>query len=61
MMSYDKYKRGHQYLNEGHQRITYQKKKKKPEKFTLRLTKGNQSVRMDHAARIQLLISLPND
>ena len=23
MMSYDKYERGHQYLNSGHQRITY--------------------------------------
>ena len=60
MMSYDKYERGHQYLNKGHQRITYQKKKKKEtENFTLRLTKSNQWVGMDHAARIQLLISPP--
>ena len=28
MMSYDKYERGHQHLNGGHQRITYKKKEK---------------------------------
>ena len=28
-MSYDKYERGRQHLNGGHQRITYKKKKKK--------------------------------
>ena len=26
MMPYDKYKRGHQHLNTGHQRITYKKR-----------------------------------
>ena len=26
-MSYDKYERGHEHLNGGHQRITYKKKK----------------------------------
>ena len=39
MMSYDKYKRGHQYLNEGHQRITYQKKKKTPKNLPYGLPK----------------------
>ena len=29
MMSYDKYERGCQQLNSGHQRITYKKKKNK--------------------------------
>ena len=46
MMSYDKYERGRQYLNGGHQRITYKKKKK----LTLRLTQSNQWVGVDHAA-----------
>ena len=32
MMSYDKYERGRQHLNGGHQRITYKKKKKKGKK-----------------------------
>ena len=46
-MSYDKYERGHQHLNGGHQRITYKKKK-----LTPRLTQSNQWVRVDHAAQI---------
>ena len=46
-MSYDKYERGHQHLNGGHQRITYQKKK-----LTPRLTQSNQWVRVDHASQI---------
>ena len=46
MMSYDKYERGRQHLNGGHQRITYKKKKKEKkgkEKrgiLTLRLTQS---------------------
>ena len=43
MMSYDKYERGRQHLNSGHQRITYKKKKKKGI-LTLRLTQSNQWV-----------------
>ena len=31
MMSYDKYERGRQHLNGGHQRITYKRKKEKIE------------------------------
>ena len=31
MMSYDKYERGCQHLNGGHQRITYERKKEKIE------------------------------
>ena len=63
MMSYDKYERGRQHLNGGHQRITYKKKKKKKERkkgiLTLRLTQSNQWVGVDHAARIHLLNSPP--
>ena len=44
MMSYDKYERGRQHVNGGHQRI-----------LTLRLTQNNQWVGVDHAARIHLL------
>ena len=55
MMSYDKYERGHQLLNGGHQRITLKKKKKK--KLTLQLTQRNQWVGVDHAAQIHSLNS----
>ena len=54
MMSYDKYERGHQHLNGGHQRITYKKKRKK---LTLWLTQSNQWVEVEHVARIHLLNS----
>ena len=61
MMSYDKYERGRQHLNHGHQRITYKKKIIIKIKIkiilTLRLTESNQWVGVDHAARIQLLHS----
>ena len=40
MMSYDKYERGHQHLNGGHQSITYKKKKKK-EKENKNTNKNN--------------------
>ena len=68
MMSYNKYKRGCQHLNGGHQRTTYKTKKKKNKKliiiiiiiiFTLRLTQSNQWVGVDHAARIHSLNSPP--
>ena len=62
MMSYDKYERGRQHLNGGHQRITYKKNKNKIKIkiiLTLRLTQINQWVGVDHAARIQLLNSPP--
>ena len=58
MMSHDKYERGHQHLNGGHQRITYEKIKIKII-LTLWLTQSNQWVGVDHAARIQLLNSPP--
>ena len=52
MMSYDKYERGRQHLNGGHQRITYKKNKNKNQKIilTLQLTQSNQWVGVDHAA-----------
>ena len=50
MMSYDKYERGRQHLNCGHQRITYKK-------LTLRLAQSNQWVGVDHADRIHSLNS----
>ena len=63
MMSHDKYERGRQHLNGGHQRITYNNKKKKNERkngiLTLRLTQSNQWVGVDHAARIHWLNSPP--
>ena len=64
MMSHDKYERGRQHLNGGHQRITYKKKKKKKKErkngiLTLRLTQSNQWVGVDHAARIHRLNSPP--
>ena len=60
MMSHDKYERGHQHLNGGHQRITYKKIKIKIKIIlTLWLTQSNQWVGVDHAARIQLLNSPP--
>ena len=52
MMPYDKYERGRQHLNGGHQRITYKKKKIKIKIkiiLTLRLTQINQWVGVDHA------------
>ena len=57
MMSYDKYERGCQHLNGGHQRITYKRKKEQRKTktkiiLTLRLTQNNQWVGGDHAARI---------
>ena len=58
MMSHDKYERGHQHLNGGHQRITYNKNLKKGI-LTLRLTQSNQWVGVDHAARIHWLNSPP--
>ena len=48
MMPYDKYERGRQQLNSGHQRITYKKIKIKII-LTLRLTQINQWVGVDHA------------
>ena len=60
MMSHDKYERGRQHLNGGHQRITYKKKKERKNGIlTLRLTQSNQWVGVDHAARIHLLNSPP--
>ena len=60
MMSYDKYERGHQHLNGGHQRITYKKNEIKITIIlTLQLTQINQWVGVDHAAQIQLLNSPP--
>ena len=56
MMSHDKYERGRQHLNGGHQRITYNKKKKNGI-LTLRLTQSNQWVGVDHAAQIHWLNS----
>ena len=54
MMSYDKFERGRQHLNGGHQKITYQKKKKK------NLPYGSPKViNVDHAARIHSLNSPP--
>ena len=41
MMSYDKYERGHQHLNGGHQSITYKNKKKKKEKENKNTNKNN--------------------
>ena len=58
MMPYDKYERGRQQLNSGHQRITYKKIKIKII-LTLWLTQSNQWVRVDHASRIQLQNSPP--
>ena len=62
-MSYDKYERGCQHLNSGHQRITYKKndknKKMKIKILTLRLAQSNQWVGADHATQIQLLNSPP--
>ena len=67
MMSYDKYERGRQHFNGGHQRITHKTKKKKKKKrkekliiiLTLRLTQINQWVEVDRAARICSLNSAP--
>ena len=60
MMSYDKYERGCQQLNSGHQRITYKKNKIKIKIIlTLWLTQSNQWVGVDHATRIHLLNSPP--
>ena len=60
MMSHDKYERGHQHLNGGHQRITYKKIKIKIKIIlTLWLTQSNQWVGVDHATQIHLLNSPP--
>ena len=56
MISYDKYERGSQHLNGGHQRIIYKKRRLI---LTLRLTQSNQWVGVDHAPRIHLLNSPP--
>ena len=59
MMSYDKYERGHQHLNGGHQRITYKdNNNNNNNNNTLLLTQSNQLVGVDHAVQIQLLNSL---
>ena len=60
-MSYDKYERGRQHLDSGHQRITYKKKIKIKIRIilTLRLTQSKQRVGIDHVARIHLLNSPP--
>ena len=58
-MSYDKFDRGRQHLDGGHQRITSKKKKKKKKILTLRLTQSNQWVGVDHAAQIHSLNSPP--
>ena len=54
-MLFDKYKRGRQHLNGGHQGVTY----KKNLILTLRLTQNNQWVGVDHVARFHLLNSPP--
>ena len=64
MMLYDKYERGRQHLNGGHQRITYEPNKQtnkqtSKKKHILRLTQSNQWVGVDHAARMHLLNSPP--
>ena len=60
MMSHDKYERGHQHLNGGHQRMTYKKIKIKIKIIlTLWLTQSNQWVGVDHATQIHLLNSPP--
>ena len=41
MMSYDKYERGRQHLNGGHQRITYKRKKEKIENKNKNKNKNN--------------------
>ena len=58
MMLYEKYERGHQHLNGGHQRITYKTNKQK-KKLTPRLTQSNQWEGVDHVAQIHSLHSLP--
>ena len=52
MMSYDKYERGCQHLNGGHQTINYKPNQKKLiiVILNLRLTQSNQWVGVDHAA-----------
>ena len=61
MMSYDKYERGRQHLNGGHQRITYKdnNNNNNNNNNTLLLTQSNQLVGVDHAVRIDLLNSPP--
>ena len=60
-MSFDKYERGRQHLNGGHQRIAYKIMMIIKIKIilTLRLTQSNQWIGIDHAARIHLLNSPP--
>ena len=56
IMSYDKYERGCQHLNSGHQKITYKKINNNYNRIkikiilTLQLTQSNQWVSVDHAA-----------
>ena len=59
MMLYDKYERGRQHLNGGHQRITNGPNKQTNKKLTLRLTQSNQWVGVDHVARMHSLNSPP--
>ena len=55
-MSYDKYERGRQHLNGGHQRIAY---KKKLVNTYPTANKSNQWVGVDHATQIHLLSTSP--
>ena len=68
MMSYNKYERGRQHPNGGHQRITYKIKITTTNNnnrikiktiLTLRLSQSIQWVGVDQAARIHLLNSPP--
>ena len=57
-MSYEKYERGRQHLNGGHEIITYENKQtNRKEQLTPRLIQSNKWVGVDHAARIHLLNS----
>ena len=57
MMSYDKYERGRQHLNGGHQRITYKKKRKKKVNIYPKAYQSNQWVGVDHTAQIHPMTS----
>ena len=56
MMSYDKYERGRQHVNRGHQGITYKKIT-----IILRLTQSNQWVGVDHATQNSFAEFSPSD
>ena len=60
-MTYNKYKRGHQYLSGGHQKKKNYKRKERKKRLILTLwhIQNNQQVRVDHAAQIHLLNSPP--